>query len=462
MINYVPQATGLGADGSPDGALLQALAARKKAQEMTPGQRLVTQASSSEPIYNKSLGYAKLAAGALGGFMQGQEARKQEETAKAGASNFQKLAMQYGATPEQAAGLAGLYMQNPVGASAIIKDLIENRTKPPQYQHVQTGTDLLGRPKYGAFDPRTGAVGGQGGAGGGMPRTAAPAGPAPSGGTSAPMPGQPQGQAPAQAPASVPVDPRRAEFTANGYPESAPLPPPGADAKTFYDEWSKTQAAAALPASADAVTGLRKEIQNLPSYKNISQAAPIYRAMYEAAGRDTKAADLNLVYGLGKIMDPGSVVREGEIVLANDTQGLQGRLNGMIASIQGEGRLRPEARMALMQEAYGRLGSYKQMFEQDVQQYAGIAKSARMDPAQVIPDFGQFYKFEAAGPPIPTTLSEDIAAARASDPQAQQAPAPQAGAAPSADMGILSAIDAEIQRRRAAELQNTPGSMDGF
>lgn len=460
MINYVPQATGLGADGSPDAALVQALAARKKAQEMTPGQRLVTQASSSEPIYNKSLGYAKLAAGALGGWMQGQETRKQEETAKAGASNFQKLAMQYGATPEQAAGLAGLYMQNPAGASAIIKDLIENRTKPPQYQHVQTGTDLLGRPKYGAFDPRTGAVGGQGGAGGGMPRTAAPAGPAPSGGASVPMPGQPQGQAPAAA-----ADPRRAEFTANGYPESAPLPPPGADAKTFYDEWSKTQAAAALPASADATSKLRQEVQQLPSYKNLKQAEPIYKSMFEAASRNTKASDLNLVYGLGKIMDPGSVVREGEMLMVKNTAGLSDQLIGAINSLNGGAALTTDTRIALMKEAKGRFDAYKGAFENDAQQYLGIAKSNRMDPAQVVPQVPQFETFDRQGPPVPGNLAEIVASARAAEqpapPPSQVAPA-QGGSMPPLDL-----IEAEIQRRLAAQSQTQqaqpiPGTMDGF
>lgn len=67
----------------------------------------------------------------------------------------------------------------------------------------------------------------------------------------------------------------------------------------------------AIPPKFDDISGLRKEIQQLPSYKNLSQALPIYRSMAETAGRNSKASDLNLVYGLGKIMDPTSVVREG-------------------------------------------------------------------------------------------------------------------------------------------------------
>ncbi len=104
-----------------------------------------------------------------------------------------------------------------------------------------------------------------------------------------------------------------------------PSAPPGVDPKVWRETQSKVYSENEAPASRDVTTNLRKEVQGLPSYKNFAQAAPIYRGMTEAAGRDTKAADLNLVYGLGKIMDPTSVVREGEIVMANDTQGWAGQ-----------------------------------------------------------------------------------------------------------------------------------------
>lgn len=80
---------------------------------------------------------------------------------------------------------------------------------------------------------------------------------------------------------------------------------------------------------------IRKEIHTLPSYKNYSQALPVYQGMVETADRDSKASDLNLIYGLGKIMDPGSVVREGELRLAQDTQGVADKLIGMYNSVTG-------------------------------------------------------------------------------------------------------------------------------
>lgn len=145
---------------------------------------------------------------------------------------------------------------------------------------------------------------------------------------------------------------------------------------------------------SDDVTGLRKEIQGLPSYKNLAQAAPIYRGMAEAAGRNTKAADLNLVYGLGKIMDPTSVVREGEMVMVKNSANLPEWFKGQIDALNSGAALTPETRRAIMQEAYGRLNAYRDQFGQDTAQYEGILQRRGMNRDDVLPDFGTFDAWE--------------------------------------------------------------------
>lgn len=154
-----------------------------------------------------------------------------------------------------------------------------------------------------------------------------------------------------------------------------------------------------VPPKFDDVSGLRKEIQQLPSYKNLSQALPIYRSMTETAGRDSKASDLNLVYGLGKIMDPTSVVREGEMVMVKNTSSLPDWFQGAIASLNGGAALTPETRQAIMREAYGRVSGYDQAFKQDTSQYAGIVTRNQFNPADVIPDFGTYAPWKPAADP---------------------------------------------------------------
>ncbi|UVC09852.1 hypothetical protein IHQ71_04355 [Rhizobium sp. TH2] len=143
------------------------------------------------------------------------------------------------------------------------------------------------------------------------------------------------------------------------------------------------------------VTSLRKEIQDLPSYKNLSQALPIYQSMAETAGRNSKASDLNLVYGMGKIFDPTSVVREGEQVMVRNTASLPDWFQGVVASINGGATLTPETRKALMQEAYSRVKAYDGQFQNDSTQFKGIAARNKFNEADVIPTFNPYAPWQA-------------------------------------------------------------------
>lgn len=198
------------------------------------------------------------------------------------------------------------------------------------------------------------------------------------------------------------VEPYKMPGTENAAPSTLPPVPPGVDPKLWREGQSKEAILKALPGSFDDTAKLRGEFTGLPSYKNLSQAAPIYRSMSDAAGRNTKAADLNMVYGLGKIMDPGSVVREGEIQMANNAQGWQEKLNGIISQINNEGGLTPAGRQALMAEAYSRIAAYKGEFDQDAERFRGIAGRNRINAEDVVPNFGDFKPWEVpkAGQPV--------------------------------------------------------------
>ncbi len=180
--------------------------------------------------------------------------------------------------------------------------------------------------------------------------------------------------------------------------------------------------------SFDNVSGLRKEVQSLPSYKNLAQALPIYRSMFETAGRDTKASDLNLVYGLGKIMDPTSVVREGEMVMVSNTSALPDWVQGAINSVNGGSKLTPETRQALMREAFGRVKGYNQAFNSDAEMYRGIVARNRLNPADVIPDFGEYDEWkipENANTEFPSANGQSSAAPAAGNAEPVKVSSPE-------------------------------------
>jgi spore germination cell wall hydrolase CwlJ-like protein len=168
-------------------------------------------------------------------------------------------------------------------------------------------------------------------------------------------------------------------------------------ASTRAKALSEREVKDSLPGSFEDATKLRSDVRSLPSYKNISEAAPIYKTMLETAGRDSKASDLNLVYGLGKIFDPGSVVREGEMVMVKNTASLPDWLVGSINSLNGGARLQPETRKAILAEAHSRMNSYSQLYEQESGMYRGIAERNRIRPEDVIHKFGPFEPWAGPG-----------------------------------------------------------------
>ena len=121
---------------------------------------------------------------------------------------------------------------------------------------------------------------------------------------------------------------------------------------------------------------LRDDFNALPTVKAYRETVPIYQSMQDAQNRDSKAADLNLVYGLAKIMDPNSVVREGEMVMVNNTAALPDWLVGSINGLNGGQRLMPETRKAVMAEASSRVSSYKDAHDFYAEQFGQMADRA--------------------------------------------------------------------------------------
>lgn len=148
-------------------------------------------------------------------------------------------------------------------------------------------------------------------------------------------------------------------------------------------------------APASFVTGLRKEVQDTPAYKNLAQAAPVYQSMKDAAARDDRASDVNLIYGLAKVMDPGSVVRESEMTVAQAIATLPEQLKQTVKSqIESTGRLSPDVRAGIMREAHSRMQAYAQQYQSAGEFYRGIAQRHRLNEADIIPSFGRFEPFQ--------------------------------------------------------------------
>lgn len=144
------------------------------------------------------------------------------------------------------------------------------------------------------------------------------------------------------------------------------------------------------PYDAGRLQSIRQDIEKAPEVVAVNVVAPVWESMKDAYGRKTRAADLNLVYGMAKIMDPGSVVREGEQVLVNNTNSLPDWLVGQINRLNGGAALQDDTRASLMAEAGSRVQQVHANAQPKIRYYQEFATRNGFDPRDVIPYIPDF------------------------------------------------------------------------
>lgn len=131
-------------------------------------------------------------------------------------------------------------------------------------------------------------------------------------------------------------------------------------------------------------TSLRKEFQDLPEVKNYVQALPAFEAIKDAASRNTPMSDINLVYGVAKLYDPTSVVREGEYATVANAPAIPERIKGWASYLAGGGKLTDETKRQILEEANGRMATFQTALEGKRNQYKDIAERSGVDPTLVL------------------------------------------------------------------------------
>lgn len=149
-----------------------------------------------------------------------------------------------------------------------------------------------------------------------------------------------------------------------------------------------TREAATIQTGFQNESGLRKEFEGLTEIKNYKQAYPAFAAVKDAASRNTPQSDINIVYGIAKLYDPTSVVREGEYATVANSPNIPEKIKGYAQYLAGGGRLSPKTKADLVQEATGRLGTYEAEAQKARSSYDAIARRRGIDPANVFQGMG--------------------------------------------------------------------------
>lgn len=142
---------------------------------------------------------------------------------------------------------------------------------------------------------------------------------------------------------------------------------------------------------------LRDDYNASPVVKSYQAMLPSYIAGISSA--PTPAGDLDLIYAYAKIMDPNSVVREGEAatVAGGDTWVGQ-KVAEMTKQLGSGGTFRPEYRKQLREEMKRRGGAMNQQFIQERVRYKTMAQRYGVDPLDIVGEHpGAGFKDEEAG-----------------------------------------------------------------
>ena len=96
---------------------------------------------------------------------------------------------------------------------------------------------------------------------------------------------------------------------------------------------------------------LRKEFTARPEVKNFADVRSSYEKIKEVAKKPSAAGDISMIFSYMKMLDPGSVVREGEQASAQNAAGVPDRVRNLYNNLITGERLNPKQRKDFMDRA---------------------------------------------------------------------------------------------------------------
>lgn len=150
---------------------------------------------------------------------------------------------------------------------------------------------------------------------------------------------------------------------------------------TFNTVQSPNNQASPRKAEAD----LRKEFNNRGEVKEFKAVEGAYNQIRSISAKPPSAAgDMSLVFSFMKMLDPGSVVREGEFANAQNAAGIPDRVvNAYNKALNGQ-LLNPKQRNDFTAQAQTIFGAQKGRFDGIATEYRGYAGDYGVDPERVV------------------------------------------------------------------------------
>ena len=146
------------------------------------------------------------------------------------------------------------------------------------------------------------------------------------------------------------------------------------------------QLAANTPTS-ETEAGLRAEFNNSPIFKDALSIAGSYSSLLEVLAIPSSGPnDLSVIFSFMKMLDPGSVVREGEFANAANSQGWSDRARALYNRIARGERLSAPARVEFERSARALIRGRRRLLNGHIAQFSRFAGDQDVDARNVVTD----------------------------------------------------------------------------
>lgn len=127
---------------------------------------------------------------------------------------------------------------------------------------------------------------------------------------------------------------------------------------------------------------LRREFGTLTQeYRTVRQA---FQKVEASLGQGTGIGDVGGIFGVMKIFDPGSTVREGEAATVENSGGVPERFRGLYNRVLSGERLTPQQRAEIVAVGRAQYGTYEQGYQSRVADFTRMAEDYGIDPRNVV------------------------------------------------------------------------------
>ena len=129
---------------------------------------------------------------------------------------------------------------------------------------------------------------------------------------------------------------------------------------------------------------LRGEFQaQVKPFIDLNQA---YQKIETAAKNPSAAGDISLIFGFMKVLDPTSVVREGEFATASNAGGVSDTVRNLYNKALNGERLGENIRSDFLNQSRNIVESQRQLSKDLIDRYTEVAKNYKLDPNQIVYD----------------------------------------------------------------------------